>query len=302
MKQKAILTSLTTLALLAGSAAVSASTYNTTTPSLPTGGFMVNSGTNYAFNYATGLWNLGGVASATLTISLQDAPFRSNPTSIPVITPVHSFGLITTPGSSKEVSTTEVAGSSPILAEVGGSSPITAATVMAGHETAELIKKYTAISNGKSYTPPTAAILADQAARAPSEAVRLNQLGFQNFVGITPGASTVWTMDVTQLLNASNSGILKLGVNSQLYPAIPYSDPKIFPNSDYALVNDFTSGVYTFGNPLGPVTLDQRYLLNSATLSVNYTPAPVAAVPVPGAVWLFGSALVGLIGFRRKSV
>lgn len=28
--------------------------------------------------------------------------------------------------------------------------------------------------------------------------------------------------------------------------------------------------------------------------------APVGAVPIPGAVWLFGSALVGLMGFSRK--
>ncbi len=36
---------------------------------------------------------------------------------------------------------------------------------------------------------------------------------------------------------------------------------------------------------------------------LNWTPSPVSAVPVPAAVWLFGTALVGLIGFgkRRKA-
>ena len=39
----------------------------------------------------------------------------------------------------------------------------------------------------------------------------------------------------------------------------------------------------------------------SAILTVNGTYcAPPSAVPVPGAVWLFGSALAGLIGFGRR--
>jgi len=29
-------------------------------------------------------------------------------------------------------------------------------------------------------------------------------------------------------------------------------------------------------------------------------PGDVSAVPVPGAVWLFGSALLGLLGFKRR--
>jgi hypothetical protein len=33
----------------------------------------------------------------------------------------------------------------------------------------------------------------------------------------------------------------------------------------------------------------------------NYTVKVISAVPVPAAVWLFGTALVGLFGFKRKS-
>jgi hypothetical protein len=29
-------------------------------------------------------------------------------------------------------------------------------------------------------------------------------------------------------------------------------------------------------------------------------PGDVSAVPIPGAVWLFGSALLGLIGIRKE--
>jgi hypothetical protein len=33
---------------------------------------------------------------------------------------------------------------------------------------------------------------------------------------------------------------------------------------------------------------------------IEYEPAAVAAVPVPAAVWLFGSGLIGLIGMARR--
>ena len=47
----------------------------------------------------------------------------------------------------------------------------------------------------------------------------------------------------------------------------------------------------------------------SGPYSVNWTldlfvaPAPISPVPVPAAVWLFGTALIGLVGFgkRRKA-
>ena len=34
--------------------------------------------------------------------------------------------------------------------------------------------------------------------------------------------------------------------------------------------------------------------------NIEFTTAQVSAVPVPAAVWLFGTALVGLLGFRRR--
>ena len=39
---------------------------------------------------------------------------------------------------------------------------------------------------------------------------------------------------------------------------------------------------------------------NSSQAGVTYGKLEVNAVPVPGAVWLFGSGLIGLLGFRRK--
>jgi hypothetical protein len=44
----------------------------------------------------------------------------------------------------------------------------------------------------------------------------------------------------------------------------------------------------------------------NAKLVIDYNvkgdPVPPAAVPIPSAIWLFGSALLGLTGLRRKSV
>lgn len=56
-------------------------------------------------------------------------------------------------------------------------------------------------------------------------------------------------------------------------------------------IDNFTldSGVFLGGD----------YLLGPTTISLEYEFTP-AEVPVPAAVWLFGSALIGLAGFKRK--
>jgi hypothetical protein len=41
-------------------------------------------------------------------------------------------------------------------------------------------------------------------------------------------------------------------------------------------------------------------LTKGASVTFNGIVSQVAAVPVPGAVWLFGSALLGMVGIRRK--
>jgi hypothetical protein len=55
--------------------------------------------------------------------------------------------------------------------------------------------------------------------------------------------------------------------------------------------NDFVPGI------AGP---NQFYVFAVADTALNYQAQQLAAVPVPGAVWLFGSALLGVMGLRRN--
>ncbi|MCW8923409.1 MAG: VPLPA-CTERM sorting domain-containing protein [Gammaproteobacteria bacterium] len=78
--------------------------------------------------------------------------------------------------------------------------------------------------------------------------------------------------------------------------------------SDIDVVNvwDVTAGVYTStdvvaGNPAGPNgtpgsgMIDGPFLTYEANFSFDTNP-----VPVPAAVWLFGSGLLGLVGVARR--
>ena len=281
MKQKAILTSLTTLALMAGSAAASASQGTFTT-----GGAMVTESTNYngAIHYTQGLWNLGGVSSATLTINLQD---DNSATATALIDSPREWAKLTTPLTDG----THTLATDSTSIEVGVH-PITAAGIIAGMDAQGVLPT--------NATPLGAAQLAAITAAAPGWATSISNLGFENLLGKTPAAEAAnyWTLDVTSLLNASNSGTLGfgLGVDAK-YADIPYYLPGTTTvNPDWTLVNQVLAGSLT---PGANIAQFEDYRLNIATLTVNYTPA---AVPVPGAVWLFGSALAGLIGFRRKSI
>ncbi len=297
MKQKAILTSLTTLALMAGSAAASASsaTFNAfaTNQSITVveanadfvnlagqSSPIANTPYNGVVNYTKGLWATGGVSSAYLTFSLGDAASTNEPA---YIHPVREWAQVTSVSNGASSLTTLPASVevnpqpfvegvlySKILQVVIGKNPVT----------------------GKDITTPYTLNYKTTAA----DVALASQLGVKN-PGTTSVASSVgnyFNLDVTDLLNASNGGKLNftLGVDGK-YSDIAYG------STAYTIASLLVGGTnLTAGQPIWMI---EEYLFKNATLNVNYTPAP-AAVPVPGAVWLFGSALAGLIGFRRKSV
>ena len=82
-------------------------------------------------------------------------------------------------------------------------------------------------------------------------------------------------------------------------------------NGNYYLFSKVQSDVYWSGSEYAPgpynawdFVTDAGYQFNVNKSTKHYAwavrPGDVAAVPVPGAFWLFGSALVGLMGLKRR--
>ena len=65
-------------------------------------------------------------------------------------------------------------------------------------------------------------------------------------------------------------------------------------------------GNFVPGNPSIGIIMESNQEMaslnvNKLDYSYNFAIlAPVASVPVPAAAWLFGSALIGLVGIKRK--
>lgn len=273
MKQKAILTSLTTLALMAGSAAASASPTTNTFTSTNSAQVLVTeltpAGYNGLINYTKANSDTsvhGNILSAFLTFNLQDDKSSSLGTAIDmprewakltsVADGIHS--LSTLPGS----------------VEVD-SHPLSPAIINAG-----------LLIQGKPQ-------LSD--ANANTAANYANSIGAENFLAanaVPTPANYFIDLDVSNLLIQSNSGSLNFGLAVDAkYEDITYSAN---PLSQFQALKAFMGAAL----PNSTIFMTEDYYLNHATLNVTYA----APVPVPSAVWLFGSALAGFIGFRRKSV
>ncbi len=80
------------------------------------------------------------------------------------------------------------------------------------------------------------------------------------------------------------------------------------PNAQLHSVSMTTSGLNTVGSfsfDLTPVDNKKYCLVMTGNIDPNDNGKAVTldvhAVPLPAAVWLFGSAILGLVGFRRKT-
>ena len=83
-------------------------------------------------------------------------------------------------------------------------------------------------------------------------------------------------------------------------------------NSYFDLFNNIQADVYWSGTEYAPNPTSQAWVFGflyggqDADLKSNtlyawaVRPGDIAVVPVPSAVWLFGSGLIGLLGFRRR--
>ena len=66
-------------------------------------------------------------------------------------------------------------------------------------------------------------------------------------------------------------------------------------NGDYALALAFDIGSLLAGKS---ISLDYSYVMGSSKDTVDIPPS---SVPLPGAAWLFGSAIIGFAGFGRRN-
>ena len=75
---------------------------------------------------------------------------------------------------------------------------------------------------------------------------------------------------------------------------------------DYSIASNtwFSNGISWIGNPdIAFFTFDNRNLSATSLFFTTQTSAAITQTPIPAAVWLFGSALAGLMGIgkRRKA-
>ena len=108
---------------------------------------------------------------------------------------------------------------------------------------------------------------------------------------------------------------------SALLPAFVFVGIGLFPMSSYAStigLSDISNPVINIGRPdhVPPVNppLDTPAFYNGLVNAPSMMPSSIpshtlpgsgfgqAAVPIPAAVWLFGSGLLGLVGLARRKI
>ena len=121
----------------------------------------------------------------------------------------------------------------------------------------------------------------------------ISKSGSDSIFIVAPLGNTPVTATTTQLLydftpSEDTTYMLFFGTTS---PNLNWCLETINCNSDGAGSMEYISYIDTSGN---------KVLLSSVNHTGEITFANTAAIPVPAAVWLFGSGLIGLAGFTRR--
>jgi hypothetical protein len=113
---------------------------------------------------------------------------------------------------------------------------------------------------------------------------------------VLPSTSPYFNIDVTDLIKDSNSGTLDFSLEAlDLYSEISRETSPGVLNPIYALI--FADALLVDPDLVLPDTIPvfEDFLFSRAELELDVT-----AVPIPAAIWLFGSSIFSLLVIRRK--
>lgn len=116
-------------------------------------------------------------------------------------------------------------------------------------------------------------------------------------LGLLPFSISSWKLDIDSAvkLDFNLSGGLPFSTSFFNKPYIPFAPP---PTVVFSFVGSFGTAMLDAGTYYLSVFSGQGYVGVPYDLSI--APSAISEVPVPAAVWLFGSVLAGLIGVTRS--
>lgn len=133
---------------------------------------------------------------------------------------------------------------------------------------------------------------------------------------VSPASAALWQVDVSPTISGySDFSMIFNDDDDDL--SVDVSDIQFFSGITLSgLSGGFVDGFYdeitgiidvTIGSltlvDIEPATTGWDFVRQSDGLNLNTSfPANYSAVPVPGAVWLLGSGIIGLVGIRRKII
>lgn len=129
-----------------------------------------------------------------------------------------------------------------------------------------------------------------------------------NTVGSTPLNLNLWLDTGGDGKFFSFTGNTLTGLNGDSYVgAGPQTSIYNSASSFYALGGNVAGGPYTLAqlqngsvSGIGPNTLTALWVGANTPVSADISSVAVETTPIPGAIWLLGTGLLGLIGVRRK--